>query len=963
MGTLLYDPQDIVIVGGSVDGDDFPDGSADVLAGDSGTLGTILFADVGNGDTPFQVYESEIEESAANIVLEARNSITASGTFSHIANGGGVGVIALQSGRNLTLETRNQAGDESGSAATPGIDLTGSDHLEALELRTSGGGSLIFLTGSSGADGAKADLKVGSLTTAGGSISLRTSKGDITTQALTTSGGDAPAGGGNGGGVSLVTGLGGGSVSVGSISARGGDASDAAAASSGGRGGVVSINTRDGDVTLGATDSSGGDSDGNQAGDAGGAAGNVTVVAGATPAVSDILLAGNVVALGGSGGASGVAGDGGTVLFFATGAVEHGGQAGPHVTTQKNVGFDAGSVGAIAPFVINGGGTDAGILQVQASGTARVDVDGSTGFDDLEAVAQSATADVRLTEGTDVVHVANSQVEQIDSTSTHASVRAGLQNRGAAPADPDLSLLVTTGSTHAGGDLVLFSQGDVRLGDSDGVAIEMNALPLAAGATQTTSGVLRFFADSDADHTGAVLDGVAGAGAGRIDLKGDADLAGGLIASSATGFGAAGNPIVTEGGGPLAVNNVESGGVVVRSEGSGDLVLSRIEDPANPSGATVTGVFAGKSGDIVLQVDPGSRIVLDALPGFTVVEAEDGDVTFDGAVTLRADSMISAGGDVTLLGTVDTDASMTTSAGTRVRSLTVSAAGLTRLTQDLGATLALRDVNFVGDVQVEGDRNLVATNRVSFEGDVFAPSDDAGSLAILSGRSVTFGGHVGEDDAGMGGRLSGFSIARNADPPFSESLPDPFVFFTNNGEDQHVRTGAGGLRFSPSGRLSIPATASVAKNEGDLLLESTGGTIDFGSFEKLTVGGRVDLIGDSVTIGDVSALELHVQSDTASVRTRPPAQVLMPSGGFVKDGGTDLIANVIAFSNPAGPAVLGSDPAPRIAAGSVSNTGSLGVLGLAGSISRSNLIVDDIRSTWPSCRSTPATRPRSSRPR
>src|SRR5262249_10500408 len=49
-GTLLYDPQEIQLVGGSPasgDGSDAPDTSPTGLAGDAGTAGSILFADVG----------------------------------------------------------------------------------------------------------------------------------------------------------------------------------------------------------------------------------------------------------------------------------------------------------------------------------------------------------------------------------------------------------------------------------------------------------------------------------------------------------------------------------------------------------------------------------------------------------------------------------------------------------------------------------------------------------------------------------------------------------------------------------------------------------------------------------------------------------------------------------------------------------------------------------------------------
>jgi filamentous hemagglutinin family protein len=974
-GTLLYDPQDIVIVGGTGDLDDFPNGSGDEIAGDApgNTLGTILFGDVGNGETPFEVRESELEETDAHIVLEARNSITASGSFDHIGNGEAVGVLALENDRSLTLRTRNLVGDETGATAAPGIDLTGSDHGDALEVRVSGTGNISLETrGEADENGViitpEAAIRVGALSTSGGRIDLRVAKGDISTQALRTAGADVPAGGngGNAGNVEVRTGNGGGDIEIASIAAQGGDALDPDAASIGGRGGSVGIRTqRIGDITVGSIDTSGGDSDGAQTGDRGGAAGAVTLIAATAGNLSDILLEGNTAALGGSGGASGTAGGGGSVLFQATGDIEHAGQAGPHVATQgsafSGIVFDGRNVGSLAPFVVDGGGTDAGRLQLLASGTGRVDAP-VKGFNDLLVTANGATADVRITQETDVVHIANSAVVEIDSTATHSEVTAALADELTGDDDVNLQLLVPTGSVRAGHALSLVSEDDIVIGDSDGVAIEMNAIPVPPDLppdTETISGVLRLLAGSESlqdengdpipDATGSVIDGVAGAGAGRIDLKGDAEIASGLLGTSTTGFGAADDPIVLLGG-PVAIQNVLSGAVSLRGEGDADLVVGSVPDPITNN--TLAGVSAlngsdlliemGGDGDLVIEsflfttpddMDASGemlaragtgRIVLDSVAGFEVLDAS-GDVTLDGPVALRVDSLIQAGGDVDFLGSVDTDGELTALGS--VRSLDVQAAGLTRLAGDVGVAGNLRDVTFAGDVQVEGARSLHATNQLRFLGDVYAESDGAGSLDILAGPLVEFGGHIGEDDAGMGARLGGFSVARNSAPPFTQSLPDPLVLFTDT-EPQRVRTGAGGIAFSPAGRLRIPAVATVGKSSGDLLLESVGGSVNLGPSEKLTVGGRVDLVGDAVTFGDVSALELHLSSAAASVRARAPGPVRLKNGGTLRDFGTDLVANVVAFSSD--PTVVGAGPAPRVAAESSSNTGSLEVRGLAG---------------------------------
>lgn len=178
-GTVLYDPLNIRIDGGSSDGSDDTDASATNLINDSGsnTQGTITFADEGAGTPdPFIVFESEIEGTNANIVLQARNSITANGAFTG-------NDLTLQAGRSLTLQTFNDAGAGAGV-----IDLTGSSAGNNLNIVTSGAGT-ITINGST--DGTSAgDITLPRLTTGGGAISVTTGNGTITTNgAIATSGG------------------------------------------------------------------------------------------------------------------------------------------------------------------------------------------------------------------------------------------------------------------------------------------------------------------------------------------------------------------------------------------------------------------------------------------------------------------------------------------------------------------------------------------------------------------------------------------------------------------------------------------------------------------------------------------------------------------------------------------------------------------------------------------------------
>ena len=170
-GTLLLDPANITITAGTADG--AGDGTSTFAGSPSGVAGIITFADA----SPTTVYQSEIININADVVLQAGQNITTSGNF------GGSNEVALVSNRNLTLQTRNQVGDGAG-----GIDLTGSTNGAALEFKTQGTGN-ITITGSTDG-GAAGNVALGKLTTSGGTINVTTNNGTITLKNdLTTLGG------------------------------------------------------------------------------------------------------------------------------------------------------------------------------------------------------------------------------------------------------------------------------------------------------------------------------------------------------------------------------------------------------------------------------------------------------------------------------------------------------------------------------------------------------------------------------------------------------------------------------------------------------------------------------------------------------------------------------------------------------------------------------------------------------
>jgi filamentous hemagglutinin family protein len=265
-GTLLYDPNAIVIIGGAAsDGSDIGD-AAELLEG--GVLGRILEGDIGTGnpEDSFEIYESELEGTDADIELVATTKIETSGTFDD-SN------VVIMPGNDLTIRTAGEAEDEYQ------IDLA-ADGNENLRWVVSEGGTIFITTNSGETDGMGADgnIRIGELefqgrefddptpdiftpiATSRSPIGVTARQGDITILGdLVADGNDAtftPAAGEEGprfqtaepgGNVSIATLSG--DIEVGSISSRGGSAI-AESPAVGGSGGFVLISSEDGSVSV-----------------------------------------------------------------------------------------------------------------------------------------------------------------------------------------------------------------------------------------------------------------------------------------------------------------------------------------------------------------------------------------------------------------------------------------------------------------------------------------------------------------------------------------------------------------------------------------------------------------------------------------------------------------------------------------------------------------------------------------
>ncbi|MEM7364542.1 MAG: filamentous hemagglutinin N-terminal domain-containing protein, partial [Pseudomonadota bacterium] len=107
IGTLLLDPDTITIAGGT--------GTATVV------LPTVNFTDGGVVET---IYEENLEDQVSAVTLQARQTITFTGTFDHASGnpGDAPGVLAMASGVALSLSTQNDTG--TGTINTAATDLS-----------------------------------------------------------------------------------------------------------------------------------------------------------------------------------------------------------------------------------------------------------------------------------------------------------------------------------------------------------------------------------------------------------------------------------------------------------------------------------------------------------------------------------------------------------------------------------------------------------------------------------------------------------------------------------------------------------------------------------------------------------------------------------------------------------------------------------------------------------------------
>jgi len=928
-GTLLYDPDAIVIIGGTADGSDDPDASDSNLETDGGNPGEVLFANVGDSTEPFEVYQSEIEGTDANIILEAGSAITVSGTFDNAE-------VLIANDRNLTLRTRNKSGD--GDSAG-GIDLTGSVHGADLAFRTQGTGTITLHAGydaanvGSEAGDLAASLTVGRLTTAGGAIELRAgSSGGGTVSLL----GDATV---NGAGGLTVFGP---SALGASISTNGGAVSFANSNSVT----LLADATIDTDNAGGSSNAgnvlfaSGGSINGafslgiDATADGGGAGGGVTLgsVGGTTPLTglevsgSALILSGAISIDGGGSvdftgvpaitltanvqidtDATGGATDAGDVLFAPAGAVN-----GSRILTINTTADGGGTAGAVS---LGGVGTSSPLtgLTVSASSlTLNADValngGGNADFSGTSAVTLAANVAIDTDavggnfDAGDVLFAAAGSLNGAFSLTIDASADGtgtdGAVALGSVGVSTPLSALdVSAASLQLAGDLRVSGGGDIDLSgvgvvtlvgpvtiDTDAAGGDTDAGSVLFANASTLDGAFTLAIDTSADGAGTHGDANLGSlgtvtplagftvAGGRATLNGDIRTDGADVDLSGLNaiIVAASLSIDTEAGDDHAAGRVLLAGPTVSAD-AGALTLS-ID--------TSTGA-AGLDGGAIELGD------FNAAAGFTVATlavadaggagGAAGGVSFSGSASLGAIDLSALEGSVQIRGstsviTSDSIIDLTTASGVEGQT-----PGLDTLTLNAGAG----DVRLpsVGQAVPLGGLNVISTGELRL----------AGNVALTGGGNADFTG------AGTVVLASDVTIDTDAAGGTSD---------------------AGDALFAPAGTLNgafaltIDTTADGGGSAGAVALGTVGSTSRLTALTvsgaSLTLNGNVSLNGggnaDFTGVSAVTlASDLTIDTDAPGGSSDAGDVLFAPAGTL--DGAFALTINATATGGGAAGAV------------------------------------------------------------
>jgi hypothetical protein len=879
-----------VLHAGTLDGTDDPDASDTALNGAS--LGQVLFGTPDELATPFDVYESELEGTNASIQLQATNSISSIDTFD----------VTIQTGNSLTMQTRNNTGDETGTSLTPGI------HLTDVSFQTGGTGTITIATGTDGAGGggtgASAGIEVANLTTAGGAVTVGTEDGGITVGDVTTQGSAAAVDGVAGGAIRVQAGdadqSGDSDVITGLLNASGGNGGTG----KGGNGGVVTVQSNGavqdiagtttdptlggGSITVaGIIDTSGGDTSGGTGATGGnggavqlGGARQVGLVSlGATS--GPITVTGSIDTSGGNGPTGG---NGGSIAIETRDS--NGGAASAHITTADLVtrggdgtagaGGNGGlvSVNTRQSIAITGATNEADNQDPAGGGSiaiASIDTSGGNGADGRGGSGSRVTVTTQSGEvriGPSVPTAAT----VIDTTggAGHTAAGAGVGGRGgvvdvrAGTAEDDTS------------DLQLFGNIDAREGTSDD-----------PDTLATDGGNVTLVAGGDIEHGGQAGPHIRTGGSVSFSADGNIGASSPIRVEGHEVEGRATNQLNVSAGGTARVDATNVGFLFLNATATTAVADIRITQEGDDGGNVID--MAGSGGQMVVnRVDTRDNQV-DAEVVFSNPDDDAPDGTLVLATGTSPTSGIHAGG--TLRVTSDGDLVIGTTDGTVIHSVERDPGAAAGDPLSASFVLLAADADADGSGAMRDAAGANTTGRIDMLGD----ADEAGELNLYAGEGV---GTPGDSiTISGGGNVSALNAAKIEDPDNEgQFIPDPDadtgVFIRNEVDgdlaivtsSQFPGVFAGAVVDAGSGDIEITnevgdltvqsATVRAKSQDAD---DGPGGDI------TLAVEGSGDRIVLDTTAPIVSGGVQTYQGDVALARPT----LMTADDGIAIEGGLD----------------------------------------------------------------------------
>jgi filamentous hemagglutinin family protein len=830
-GTLLYDPERIEIRGGSGDAapEDDPAGDNDGGNPDElndGALGRILANDTPTDGT-FVIYESEIEGTDADIILQATERVAvgageSASTFTHQAAGEANGVVVVMPGNSLVIQTTGAPNLAPGEQYA--IDLR-----DDLTWRVDEGGR-IFISTSSGdpnnpAPADSADIRVGRLEFLGrayqtdestglssplliddqdltalgidmqtdAAVQVDTDVGNITIGSIAT---DGDAAGSEGtrpasaaGGVSVLARSG--DVTVGSVSAVGGSAvhavgGDPASPSVGGAGGSVGIQTANGTLTIwGPIDVSGGN----------GLAGLVPVMGEDSPDP-----------VSGNGGAGGL-------IVLEAQSLDDAAPQDAQVVVRGDLTASGGvgdGVAGLNGLTFAGIGGSAGAIGIRGEGG--VDLDGSGLADGLDIVASGGNGIAGGGSG-------------LPGSSSGGSVSVTIQIQAtseAAAASPGAVEMVDT--------QIVSNGGNAGNEPGSGVVFAGPGGPGGSGGTVVVDGGL-----------GQVL----GAGA-SIEANGGAGAAGPAGGSPRRGPGGSATSVRLEGDDGVTIGDIEAvGGAGVNGVGGrgGSVVIGSIQGEIVTSGIDVSG------GDVVL-VDQADLV------GVPIPGGSGGDVSLTTGSTGETPE---PGGDVRLGGAIDgfggvgrdADENPAVADGAFVL-ITTNQGAIENAASDVDAPIR------AGSITLTAPR-IGALDPIELAGTL--AEDDQATLTVTQGLQATLlGVHGPAGDAQAGNGLEDLTVVHAAPvavTALTSVLPsDPALAVAAGTEDGSARTTVTSMTTGPGSDTALHFVLDEPEEQGAPAqvndLEVLEGAVSLG-----TAGGSIEN-ADGRLIAEASGTAAHV---------------------------------------------------------------------------------------------------------